>query len=105
MRKDMSNFETGPDTESCCVYCHREIQLSELQQDLGIISLLDEYIEDPETDGCVITCCISWNCNECGTPNNIEVTVRGHDELWYEDDNRVRFEGYSFVEVERFEVV
>jgi hypothetical protein len=104
MRKDISNFETGPDPKSTCVYCHKEILLSELQQDLGILDLIND-IDDPETDGCVITCWIHWECAECGTPNNLDVTLRGHGELWYEDDNRAVFEGFGFVEVEGFMVV
>lgn len=104
MKTDFSYLKGSYDPKSCCVNCHREILISELQEDFGILDLINE-INDPDSEGSLVTCRIEWECIGCKTFNELSVTVKGYDEMWYEDDNRVSFEGFGYSEVKRFEVV
>ena len=40
-------------------------------------------------------CGIDWECMGCRGLNQLSVTVKGYDEMWYEDDNSVSFEGFG----------
>lgn len=104
MKTDYSQFVRSYDPKSCCIKCHREIFLSELQEDLGILDLLND-IDDPEIDGRSVTCSIEWECVGCTAINKISVTVKGYDELWYDDGFGESFEGFGSVEVDKFEVI
>ena len=100
MKTDYSQFVRSHDPKSCCEKCHREILISELQEDLGVLDLIN-VIDDPEIEGTQVTCSIEWECVGCTSINKISVAVKGYDELWYEDS----FEGFRYVEVDRFEVI
>ena len=104
MKTDFSYLIGSYDPKGCCVNCHKEILISELQQDLGILDLINE-INDPEIEGSSVTRIIDWECLVCKANNEISATVKGYDELWYEDDNTASFEGFGYSEVKHFEVI